>query len=374
MKQYEKVIKYQLKGISLKTIIESKLKSKRKKTYTKVKPLSDDLLCIIIDIYKNYNSLWNVNHVAYPVKEKRFETLESMLDDVNKILDTPIDVDNLEKHLLYIHKSYSQDKQLKLECEAKQQDFQPTYSFSNKCSFLEDHQGPFKCPYCKNFYLKFKDFFIHKSQHDGSDPFKCQECGTGFKAHGNYTIHVKRHLGVLKFRCEICGKGYPVNSELEFHMSTHNDTQPYLCSICGESFRTSAGYDNHIRRHEERFRHYCDICKKGFNCLTTLTDHVNAHLNVRDFICNVCGKSFTAKKYLMYHRRIHGSKNYRCNICGKSYAQDAGLRQHKKQHGIPIGSIVFVSIHLRHKVCFAKSGNASTYEVLKIVTTLLKQK
>ncbi|KAI8122828.1 Zinc finger protein 62 [Lucilia cuprina] len=356
-RQYEKVIKYQLKGSKkkkhtklwfskhmsfLKTIIESKLKSKRKKTYTKVKPLSDDLLCIIIDIYKNYNSLWNVNHVAYPIKEKRFETLESMLDDVNKILDTPIDVDNLEKHLLYIHKSYSQDKQLKLECEAKQQDFQPTYSFSNKCSFLEDHQGPFKCPYCKNFFLKFKDFFIHKSQHDGSDPFKCQECGTGFKAHGNYTIHVKRHLGVLKFRCEICGKGYPVNSELEFHMSTHNDTQPYLCSICGESFRTSAGYDNHIRRHEERFRHYCDICKKGFNCLTTLTDHVNAHLNVRDFICNVCGKSFTAKKYLMYHRRIHGSKNYRCNICGKSYAQDAGLRQHKKQHGIPIGSIEII--------------------------------
>ncbi|XP_065364736.1 zinc finger protein 267-like isoform X2 [Calliphora vicina] len=358
-KQYEKEIKRQLKKKEknkdkkkvadsselwfyenmsfLKSIVESKLKQKKRKTYHKVTPLTDDLLCEIIDIYKNYTSLWDVNHVAYLVRQKRDETLQSMVDDVIKKINISLDVDKLQKHLLHIHNSISKDKQLKLESEAKHLEFIPTCSFYYKCDFLEDHQGPFKCSYCSEIFIQHKDFKIHKFQHDGSIPFKCQECGMGFKTSGSYTVHVKRHLGVLRFRCEICGKGYPVNSELELHMRSHTGDQPYLCSICGEGFRAYIGYDNHMRRHEERFRHYCHICQKGFNTFVRLTDHVNAHLNVRDFICPVCGKSFTCKKYLNYHKRIHGSKNYTCNICGKSYAQDAGLRQHKKQHGTPIG-------------------------------------
>ncbi|XP_037818404.1 zinc finger protein 267-like [Lucilia sericata] len=347
-KKYEKEIKRQLeagdKNIEtnntelwfyenmnfLKTTIESKLKQKRKKTYHKVKPLSDDLLCEIIDVYKTYSSLWNVNHVAYPIKQKRDESLQSMVDDVKKKIDIPLDVDKLEKQLLHIHNSFSKDKEVKLKCEAKHVGFRPTCSFYNKCDFLEEHQGPFKCPYCSEIHMQYKDFQIHKSQHDGSIPFKCQECGMGFKANGNYTLHVKRHLGVFRYRCNICGKGYPLNSELTLHMRSHTGAQPYLCSICGEGFRAAIGYDNHMRRHEERFRYHCQICKRGFNVLATLRDHVNAHLNVRNFVCKDCGKSFTSKKYLQYHSRIHGSKNYTCNICGKSYAQDAGLRQHKR--------------------------------------------
>ncbi|XP_046802051.1 uncharacterized protein LOC111687269 [Lucilia cuprina] len=347
-KKYEKEIKRQLEADEktietnitelwfyenmsfLKTSIESKLKQKRKKTYHKVKPLSDDLLCEIIDVYKTYSSLWNVNHVAYPIKQKRDESLQSMVEDVKKKIDIPLDVDKLEKHLLHIHNSFSKDKEDKLKCEGKHIGFRPTCSFYNKCDFLEEHQGPFKCPYCSEIHMQYKDFQIHKSQHDGSIPFKCQECGMGFKASGNYTLHVKRHLGVFRYRCNICDKGYPLNSELTLHMRSHTGAQPYLCSICGEGFRAAIGYDNHMRRHEERFRYHCQICKRGFNVLATLRDHVNAHLNVRNFVCNDCGKSFTSKKYLQYHSRIHGSKNYTCNICGKSYAQDAGLRQHKR--------------------------------------------
>ncbi|KAM7350213.1 uncharacterized protein ACRADG_008849 [Cochliomyia hominivorax] len=355
-KQYEKIIRKQLmvedqeKPVKkqgselwyykhmnfLKPIMENKIKNKKTKSYHKVKPLSDSLLFEIIEIYKNYNCLWDVNHIAYMVKQKRKENMELLLEEIVNKININLDMDKLEKHLQYIHNLFSKDKKFKLECETKEQEFKPSFFFRN-CEFLEPHQGPFKCPHCSKIFIPYKEFQIHKSEHEGSYPFICQKCGAGFKACGNYTIHVKRHLGVFRFCCKICGKGYPVNAELDLHMRSHTGAQPYLCSLCGEGFRTAYGYDNHIRRHEKRFRYNCHICKKGFNVLTFLNDHIRAHLNIRDVICTICGKGFTSKKYLNYHKNIHGSKNYTCNICGKSYAQDAGLRQHKKSHGMPIG-------------------------------------
>ncbi|TMW54352.1 hypothetical protein DOY81_000531 [Sarcophaga bullata] len=321
----------------LKSIVENKISIKKKKPNHRVKPLNDNLICDLIDIYKNYNSLWDVNHLAYTVKDKRQETMQAMLGEIEKKMNLILDIYKLEKNLHYIHKSFSKDKQTKLQCEAKQMEFQPSCPYYRKCEFLEKHQGPFMCPNCNEIIESYNDYQIHKSQHDGSTPFKCQECGMGFKKITNYTIHAKRHLHVFKFHCKICGKGYPFNAELDLHMRSHTGAQPYLCSICGEGFRTAISYDNHIRRHEQRFKYLCHICKKGFNHMTRLNDHVKAHLNVRDVICTLCGKGFTSRKYLNHHKRIHEGKNYSCNICGKSFAQDAGLRAHKKYHGIPIG-------------------------------------
>lgn len=350
-KQYEKEVEQQMNEKEkvdselwyyenmnfLKSAVECKLKHKKRKPNHKVKPLTDEIVCDLLDIYKKYNSLWDVNHLAFTVKDKRHETLQSMLEEIEKKCNLILDIYKLEKHLNHIHKSFSKDKQLRFECENKQLEFQPSCSYYDKCNFLDPHQGPFRCPSCRELIETYNDFQLHKSQHDGSIPFKCQECGMGFKKITNYTIHAKRHLRVFKFHCEICGKGYPFNAELDLHMRSHTGAQPYLCSVCGEGFRTAISYDNHIRRHEERFKYFCHICKKGFNHMTRLNDHVKAHLNVRDVICTVCGKGFTSRKYLNHHKRIHEGKNYSCNICGKSFAQDAGLRAHKKYHGTPIG-------------------------------------
>ncbi|XP_073828953.1 uncharacterized protein [Musca autumnalis] len=351
-KEYEKEVERKIYGKSrgeksdvwffenmefIKESIENKVKLKRKRYHQKVKPLSDKLMEDLIDIYKNYNSLWDVNHMAFTIKDKRHETLKTMSDEIKTKMNLTMDIYKLEKHLAHMHKTYSKDKLQRLECEKAGKEFQPSCAYYNKCDFLDSNQGPFCCSDCKEIIETYNDLQIHRSNHDGEAPFKCQECGMGFKKIANFTIHAKRHLGVFKFFCKICGKGYPFNAELDLHMRSHTGAQPYLCSVCGESFRTAISYDNHIRRHEERFKYFCHICKKGFNHLTRMNDHVKAHLNVRDVICAVCGKGFTSRKYLNHHKRIHEGKNYICNICGKGFAQDAGLRAHKKYHGTPIG-------------------------------------
>uniref|UniRef100_A0A1B0G6H0 Uncharacterized protein n=1 Tax=Glossina morsitans morsitans TaxID=37546 RepID=A0A1B0G6H0_GLOMM len=309
----------------LKPIIEYKLKNRSK-------ALSESLLSQLTDIYKNYNTLWDVNHLAFTIKEKRQETLEFLQKEVKQIMGLDLSTFRLERQLNHIHKAYAKDKRRKLEAETDEKEFQAYCEYFNKCDFLASNQGPFRCSNCQVLIDTYNDFQIHKSQHDNSMPFKCPECGLGFKKVNNFTVHAKRHLKVFKYRCNICDKGYPFSAELDLHMRSHTGAMPYLCSKCGEAFRTAIGYDNHIRRHEERFKYFCHICKRGFNHMTRLNDHVKAHLNVRDVICPVCGKGFTTRKYLNHHRRIHEAKRYTCDICGKKFAQDAGLRAHKKYH------------------------------------------
>uniref|UniRef100_A0A1A9WFC6 Uncharacterized protein n=1 Tax=Glossina brevipalpis TaxID=37001 RepID=A0A1A9WFC6_9MUSC len=309
----------------LKPIIEYKLKNRSK-------ALSESVLSQLTDIYKNYNTLWDVNHLAFTIKEKRQETLEFLQKEVKQIMGLDLSTFRLEKQLNHIHKAYAKDKRRKLESEADDKEFKAHCGYFNKCDFLSNNQGPFRCSSCQVLIETYNDFQIHKSQHDNSMPFKCPECGLGFKKINNFTVHAKRHLKVFKYRCNICDKGYPFSAELDLHMRSHTGAMPYLCSKCGEAFRTAIGYDNHIRRHEERFKYFCHICKRGFNHMTRLNDHVKAHLNVRDVICPVCGKGFTTRKYLNHHRRIHEAKRYTCDICGKKFAQDAGLRAHKKYH------------------------------------------
>ncbi|KAL9884110.1 uncharacterized protein ACN427_011084 isoform 1-T1 [Glossina fuscipes fuscipes] len=316
----------------LKPIIEYKLKNRSKINSYRVKALSESLLSQLTDIYKNYNTLWDVNHLAFTIKEKRQETLEFLQKEVKQIMGLDLSTFRLERQLNHIHKAYAKDKRRKLEAEADEKEFQAYCEYFNKCDFLASNQGPFRCSNCQILIDTYNDFQIHKSQHDNSMPFKCPECGLGFKKVNNFTVHAKRHLKVFKYRCNICDKGYPFSAELDLHMRSHTGAMPYLCSKCGEAFRTAIGYDNHIRRHEERFKYFCHICKRGFNHMTRLNDHVKAHLNVRDVICPVCGKGFTTRKYLNHHRRIHEAKRYTCDICGKKFAQDAGLRAHKKYH------------------------------------------
>ncbi|KAM7350216.1 uncharacterized protein ACRADG_008851 [Cochliomyia hominivorax] len=321
----------------LKPTVENKIKNQVIKPDHEVKPLDDSILSEIIEIYKKYDCLWDVNHIAYLVNEKRSENMNLLLEEIIKTINVPLNVEELENNLKYIHSLFSKDKKLKIECEAKQEEFQPSCSLFNKCKFLETNEAPFTCSCCSKIFKVYDNLRIHKAKHDGSNPYTCQKCGKTFNSRGSYLVHVKRHLKVFNFICKICDKGYPVNSELEIHMRQHTGALPYLCSLCGERFRTTITYDNHIRRHEERFRYNCHICKRGFNVMTFLKDHVRAHLNVRNFVCNICDKSFTSKKYLNYHLNIHGSKKYTCKVCGKSFAQDAGLRRHKKIHLDPTG-------------------------------------
>uniref|UniRef100_A0A1A9WIN2 Protein krueppel n=1 Tax=Glossina brevipalpis TaxID=37001 RepID=A0A1A9WIN2_9MUSC len=318
----------------LKPSIEYKIKNRSKLNSFKVKALSESLLSQLTDIYKDFNTLWDGNHLAFIIKEKRLESLEGLQREVKEKMNLDLSIFRLEKQLTYIHKAYSKDKRRQLECEIQktQKEFKPTCEYFNKCDFLAFSQGPFRCTTCQEIIETYNEFQIHKSQHDNSTPFKCPECGLGFKKTNNYKLHVRRHLNAFKYRCNICDKGYPLAGELDLHMRYHTGAMPYLCSKCGEAFRTATAYDNHIRRHEKRFRYFCHICKKGINLMSQLKDHVKTHLNVRDVICPVCGKGFATFKYMNHHKRIHEAKRYTCDICGKKFAQDAGLRAHKKSH------------------------------------------
>ncbi|KAI8122831.1 hypothetical protein FF38_01801 [Lucilia cuprina] len=312
---------------------ESNAIKKHKRCKKRWKNIDESELPVLIEIYKKYEVLWQVNDIAFGILPKRNETFGKMIEELKTNHNFDKNLDELQDYIDYINYIFFKNKEQELKCELDKTEFTPSSKFYKELSFLSDSQGPFKCSNCNEIIAKYDRYHIHVAQHNGTIPFQCRLCEMGFQKFDNYIRHVTRHLGINSYHCSVCGKGYPFKSELDWHLTSHTGVKPYLCPICGAGFRARHGYDNHIRRHEKRFRYECHICKHGFNHLCKLNTHIKSHLNIRDVICNVCGKGFTAAKYLHRHKLIHEEeKRYKCNVCGKAFAQDSGLRTHRKQH------------------------------------------
>ncbi|KAM7350218.1 uncharacterized protein ACRADG_008854 isoform 1-T2 [Cochliomyia hominivorax] len=321
------------KKIKPKMESESNVIKKHKRCKKRWKKIDDSKLPILIEMYKKYEVLWQVNDIAFGILPKRNETFGKMIEELKSNHNFDKTLDELQDYIDYINYLFCNDKEQELKCELEKKEFKPSSKFYKELNFLSESLGPFKCSNCNEIITKYDRYHIHLAQHNGTIPFQCRLCEMGFQKFDNYLRHVTRHLGINSYHCNVCGKGYPFKSELDWHLTSHTGVKPYLCPICGAGFRARHGYDNHIRRHEKRFRYECHICKHGFNHLCKLNTHIKSHLNIRDVICNVCGKGFTAAKYLQRHKLIHEEeKRYKCNVCGKAFAQDSGLRTHRKQH------------------------------------------
>ncbi|XP_023303579.2 zinc finger protein 679-like [Lucilia cuprina] len=322
---YIEHIKYLQQNIQ--SLTKDRIKKKR------FKNIKESHLPIIIELYKKYEDLWQVNSVFFGITTRRDEIFTKIQEELKLNWNIDLTFERLRNHIQYINRLYSKDKEQQLKCQLEKSEFTANSKYYNDLSFLSDCQGPFMCPHCNEIIKKYENYHIHVSEHTNTRPFKCPLCELAFKKFDTCVSHVKRHLSENSFRCDLCGKGYPKKSELDRHLIYHTGEKPFLCQICGAGFRTSRDHDNHIRRHENRFRYECHICKMGFNHLHTLNDHVKSHLNVRDILCNICGKGFTATRYLNNHKLIHeDKKHYKCHFCGKEFAQGAGLRAHRKLH------------------------------------------
>ncbi|XP_037818398.1 zinc finger protein 571-like [Lucilia sericata] len=291
------------------------------------------ILPSLIQLYKKYELLWQVDNIAFGIKEKINDVYTKIFEELKLEHDVNITLEDISFHINYINDLFSKDKNNELKCKMEEKLFVPECEYYAELSFLSNSQGPFLCLICNKMLLKYDSYCQHMAQHSGTQPFRCPSCEVTFKCYHTFLTHKKRHLGIYSFHCDICGKGYSLKNDLEWHKTSHTGDKPYLCQICGRGFRARHGYVNHIRRHEQRFRYECHICKRGFNLLHALNSHVKSHLNIRDIICEICGKGFVHKQSLRKHELIHGDvKKYKCNECGKAFFQACGLRSHRKNH------------------------------------------
>lgn len=288
---------------------------------------------LIIEMYKKYKVLWQVNDVAFGLASKRNEAFANILEELKSIDDFDMNLGELQQHIDYLNYMFAKDKAQQLKCEMDKVEFKPAMKFYKSLSFLGESQGPFRCPNCQEIVAKYDRYRIHVAKHNNIIPFPCRLCEMGFHNYDSYLLHVRRHLGLNSYHCTVCGKGYPLKSELDWHSTLHTGVKPFLCPICGNGFRTRHNYDNHVRRHEKRFRFECQICKHGFNHPGNYKSHVKTHLNIRDIICEICGKGFTGKKYLQRHKIKHDEeKRFRCSVCDRAFATDRGFKLHQKLH------------------------------------------
>uniref|UniRef100_A0A1A9W7T1 Protein krueppel n=1 Tax=Glossina brevipalpis TaxID=37001 RepID=A0A1A9W7T1_9MUSC len=261
---------------------------------------SEDALKFI-DIYRNYQALWQVDHVDYRSTSLRQNGLGRLLNELNATIfhDKQITLPQLEKTLYNIRKFYSTEKLKRLEDANKQIRSRKTPCFSlsvyEKLSeFLFENLGPFRCGYCLLICKTYDQYKIHESEHNGQQPFICSICNKGFRLPGNLTIHIRRHKHDYPYACEICEKQFATSTEVSIHRRSHTGERPYECIECNKSFKTWSFYNIHRRRvHVKEANFHCPICDKDFYERNRFTDHMNIHLNIRKHDCNECGKSFT---------------------------------------------------------------------------------
>ncbi|XP_065368320.1 uncharacterized protein rgr [Calliphora vicina] len=290
-----------------------------------------------IELYRNYNSLWDADHPDYRSSTYRRNALNEMLDKVNKTLneEQKCNLQQLEKTIYLLRKDFSHEKHKRLMDNNKDKESGMSFVLYEKLSqFLSINLGPFRCDSCQQISKTYDQYKMHKSKHDGTLPFICTLCGKGFQMPGNLTIHIRRHRRDFPYACEICSKSFATSTEVNIHMRSHTGERPYVCEWCEKTFKTWSFYDLHRRTHLNQSNFHCPICDKSFYERNRFTDHMNVHLNIRKHQCDQCGKSFTTLGNLKKHLDLHAAvKKYKCQPCGKRFAQFASLRWHRKtQH------------------------------------------
>lgn len=280
--------------------------------------LRDEQVIALIEIYKTHPCLWNEQDIYYNSDQRRQETLEKILFEINDKLKQNYTLAEVEEKIDFIHKLVKKEKENIIEFTTNKtvEDYVSSCKFYKNIEFLFEHLGPFKCQFCPKILSHIYTFRIHTAKHDGSKPFKCSVCQYEFTQKPGYVIHLRRHTQDFPFVCKYCGKGFPCKKELKLHFQNHPE-------------------------YEKEF--ICDICGDGFTQQKLLNWHLKAHNNIRDSICNVCGKGFTNSKLLFQHRTVHSQQKSECKLCGKMYAHYRGLSRHmSKDHGTTVAAVAAV--------------------------------
>ncbi|KAH8277683.1 hypothetical protein KR018_003539 [Drosophila ironensis] len=283
-----------------------------------------------VEIYRNYSSLWDVDHPDFRSNAYRSQALNQMLEEMETTFATTYCAEQLEKTLFDLRKNFSAQKRKILTDPGSASSIPIIHA--KLAEFLEHNLGPFRCDVCDELVKTCDQYKVHRSAHDGTQPFICTLCGKGFQMPCNLTVHIRRHRRDFPYACKQCDKRFATSTEVAIHLRTHTGERPYICDLCGKSFKTWSFFDIHRRRHLNQSTFHCPICAKGFYEKNRFTDHMNSHWAIRKHLCTVCGKAFTTYGNLKKHTELHlAVRKYKCSACGRRFAQFASLRWHKKR-------------------------------------------
>lgn len=192
-------------------------------------------------------------------------------------------------------------KELKLEIEAEDKDWQPEQA---------KQSGPkrakkFKCQLCQKSFTTYYGLQKHSDLHENG--YLCKFCKKEFAVKSDMSNHIfADHKEDQKHACDHCDKSFTQKSSLKEHIRTHfPNEKPFLCPICGQAFNLSSSLRHHIQRHDGEKKFVCTDCPSKFLTKSALRSHLLSHTGEKPYICKTCNKGFAKSHSLKKHIRTH---------------------------------------------------------------------
>ncbi|CAD7013052.1 unnamed protein product [Ceratitis capitata] len=252
--------------------------------FFKLRSTDPSIVIGFIEIFERHPCQWNPHHYYFGHKDKRDESAVEICKEMADVFNLRISPKLARSSILFLIRwfecEFIRSKELPIKGRSSDNGYvgaHPDY-FRKLIEFLpHTHLKLVHCDKCKRKFKSQNQLLVHNHQaHGGEMPFKCNYCKRYFLHASTWKHHENRHTKSHVWKCTVCPHESTTKTDRNIHMVTHSDIRAYVCDLCGASYKSSTSLNVHIRTHNAP-RLQCTLCNQRFYENYRLKRHLLIH-------------------------------------------------------------------------------------------------
>ncbi|XP_055915531.1 uncharacterized protein LOC129948517 [Eupeodes corollae] len=341
----------------------------------KNKILTQNMVFVIIDLYKTAPILWDNNNPLHVLRTERRKAIKKLTEIINTKYEVQLTVEDFRYHIRSLRDTYY--RALRQEKATREGDggscYAPKPFFFDRLSFLE----PFADKFLKwhgnikepnedfNYLVDNKPLMIeiievykanpclwdskHKDKENRTAHSEAYDMIKNAFLTNDLTLTTEQVVNVIRFLHSSYAKQKKINDKntgnntkgdidsqiwfyehLHFLTKVHKNTDKY-CSHCDQNFHTLVAYEKHKIEIAGDFPYKCSLCNAGFISRSKYAYHQFTHKEPHK--CKQCDfQAYDKHNFNVHMRRHKGIHPFKCAECSKGFVTSTELNRHMRMH------------------------------------------